>query len=178
MNQHVMKIGGRDYKAEVKELSSEHAIVFVDGQEYRVELNHLGQKRVTGDMVRAALPPMGQIPVPHTAPSHAPVSHAPTSHAPMAAGPSIPAVKKPSAAMAGQGAITAPMPGSIFQMKVKEGDQVNPGQVLLVMEAMKMENPISASYAGAVTKVYVREGDNVGEGDMLVEVSRPELTTL
>ncbi len=173
MNQHVMKIGGRDYKAEVKELSSEHAIVFVDGQEYRVELNHLGQKRVTADMVRAALPPMHPAPMPHVAPSHTPMAHAP-----VAAAPSIPAVKKPSSAMAGQGAITAPMPGSIFQMKVKEGDQVNPGQVLLVMEAMKMENPITAPYAGAVTKVYVREGDNVGEGDMLVEVSRPELTTL
>lgn len=173
MNQHVMNIGGRDYKAEVKELSSEHAIVFVDGQEYRVELNHLGRKQVTADMVRASLTTVA--PVTHGA-QHA--AHHATPHAPVAAAPSIPAIKKPNPAMASQGGITAPMPGSIFQMKVKEGDQVSPGQVLLVMEAMKMENPISAPYAGAVSKVYVREGDNVGEGDMLVEVSRPEMTTL
>jgi len=79
---------------------------------------------------------------------------------------------------AGNGAITAPMPGSIFQMKTKEGATVQAGQVLLVMEAMKMENPITAPYNGTVTKVFVREGDNVGEGDLLVEVARPEMTTL
>ena len=163
MNQHVMKIGGRDYKAEVKELTSSYAIVLVDGQEYRVELSLVGRKQVSGaDVPRAA--------VSAAAPIAAPV---------LAAAPAAPpSPRKSNAAVAGQGGITAPMPGSIFQMKVKEGDQVQTGQVLLVMEAMKMENPITASYSGAVSKVYVREGDNVGEGDLLVEVSRPEMTTL
>jgi biotin carboxyl carrier protein len=79
---------------------------------------------------------------------------------------------------AGDGSISAPMPGSIFQMKTKEGDAVQAGQILLVMEAMKMENPIRAPFNGTVAKVFVREGDNVGEGDLLVEVARPEMTTL
>jgi len=46
------------------------------------------------------------------------------------------------------------------------------------MEAMKMENPIQAPFGGTVTKVFVREGDNVGEGDLLVEIARPQMTTM
>jgi len=63
-------------------------------------------------------------------------------------------------------------------MRVKEGDKVQAGQVLLVMEAMKMENPVTAPFNGTVSKVHVREGDNVGEGDLLVEVARPEMAML
>jgi biotin carboxyl carrier protein len=61
---------------------------------------------------------------------------------------------------------------------VKEGDTVQAGQALLVMEAMKMENAITASYNGTVSKVYVREGDSISEGDLLVEVARPKMTAL
>lgn len=154
MSQHVMNIGGREYRAEVKELSAERATVVVDGVDYTVELVQVGRKRITAtEVIRPAAP----------APAAAPVAAAP---------------RKPSPVAAGQGGITAPMPGSIFQMKVREGDQVQAGQVLLVMEAMKMENPITAPYNGTVTKVFVREGDNIGEGDLLVEVARPEMTTL
>lgn len=155
MSQHVMNIGGREYRAEVKELSAERATVVVDGVDYTVELVQLARKRITAaEVVRPAAP------------------------TPAAAAPAPAAPRKPSPVAAGQGAITAPMPGSVFQMKVREGDQVQAGQVLLVMEAMKMENPITAPYNGTVTKVFVREGDNIGEGDLLVEVARPEMTTL
>jgi biotin carboxyl carrier protein len=70
------------------------------------------------------------------------------------------------------------MPGLVVSIKVKEGDTVQSGQVLLVMEAMKMENAITASYNGSVTKIYVREGHSVGEGDLLVDVARPKMTAL
>ncbi len=162
MSQHVMKISGREYKAQVKELSADHALVVVDGKEYTVDLAHLGRKTVTAaDMPRIAVA--------------APVASAP---AVAVAAAVAPAPAKRSVVAAGDGAITAPMPGSIFQMKTQEGATVQAGQVLLVMEAMKMENPITAPYHGTVTKVFVREGDNVGEGDLLVEVARPEMTTL
>jgi biotin carboxyl carrier protein len=78
----------------------------------------------------------------------------------------------------GEGGITAPMPGLIVALKVKEGDAVQAGQALLVMEAMKMENAITASYHGTVTKIYVREGDSISEGDLLVDVARPKMTSL
>ena len=85
-------------------------------------------------------------------------------------------VSAPSAK--GEGAITAPMPGLVLTINVKEGDSVQAGQALLVMEAMKMENAITASYNGTVSKIYVREGDSISEGDMLVEVARPKMTAL
>lgn len=64
--------------------------------------------------------------------------------------------------------ITAPLSGSIFKVMVKEGDQLQSGDVVLVMEAMKMETEIRTSSAGTVTQVRVREGDSVSAGDTLV----------
>jgi glutaconyl-CoA/methylmalonyl-CoA decarboxylase subunit gamma len=156
MNPHVLRIAGREYKAEVKDLTSERALVVVDGKEYVVDLVLVGRRTVTADAVR---------PVAATA-SAAPRS-APASAAPRAA---------PSAK--GEGAITAPMPGLVLTIKVKEGDSVQAGQALLVMEAMKMENAITASYNGTVSRIYVREGDSISEGDMLVDVARPKMTAL
>jgi biotin carboxyl carrier protein len=66
-----------------------------------------------------------------------------------------------------EGAVTAPMTGRIVRVKVKKGDQVKAGQVLCVIEAMKMENEISASRAGTVQEVNVAEGTPVNEGETL-----------
>jgi acetyl-CoA/propionyl-CoA carboxylase biotin carboxyl carrier protein len=55
---------------------------------------------------------------------------------------------------------------------------VQAGQSLLVMEAMKMENVVPAPHNGTVRKIFVAEGATVGEGEPLIEVARPEMTTL
>ena len=160
MHSHQMRIGGRDYKAEVKELTPERAVVVVDGKEYAVDLVRIGRKSIPADTIRAST----------TAPPT--VTHAP-------APPAAPATaSRPAPSGKGEGAITAPMPGLVLAIKVKPGDTVQAGQALLVMEAMKMENAISASYHGTVTKVYVREGDSISEGDLLVDVARPKMTAL
>jgi biotin carboxyl carrier protein len=65
------------------------------------------------------------------------------------------------------GSITAPMTGKILSVKVKKGDQVELGQVVCVLEAMKMENEITAPKAGTVREVYVSEGSSVSEGEPL-----------
>jgi pyruvate carboxylase subunit B len=65
--------------------------------------------------------------------------------------------------------LVAPMPGIILSIAVKEGDQVNAGDALLVLEAMKMENEIHAPRAGTIKKVYVSEGAEVRAGSELVE---------
>ena len=153
MSQHILRIGGREYRAEVKELTADRAVVEVDGKDYQIDLVQLGRRKVTAEAVRPVSMP--------TTVASMPVVHAP----------------RPAAA-AGEGGIAAPMPGLIVSLKAKEGDTVQAGQTLLVMEAMKMENAISAPYNGTVSKIYVREGDSVGEGDLLVDVARPKMTTL
>jgi len=160
MSEHVMKIGGKEYRAEVKEISSSRAKVVVNSVEYDIDLVSIGRREIDLTIPNrpVSLPP--------------PVPVAPVQVAPQ------PALRRPSPMVAGQSNIVAPMPGSIFQMRVKEGDKVQAGQVLLVMEAMKMENPVTAPFNGTVSKVHVREGDNVGEGDLLVEVARPEMAML
>jgi biotin carboxyl carrier protein len=174
MHTHLLRIAGRDYKAEVKELTPERAVVIVDGKEYAVDLVRIGRKKLTPEAVRAAVG--GAAPASGAA-APAP-SHAPAAPAAPAAAPVGPAASRPAPSARGEGGITAPMPGLIIAVKVKEGDTVQAGHVLLVMEAMKMENAITASYNGTVTKICVREGDSISEGDLLVEVARPKMTAL
>jgi len=71
---------------------------------------------------------------------------------------------------AGDGTIAAPMQGTIVKILVAEGDAVEAGQAVLVLEAMKMENHINAQTAGTVREVRVAAGDTVGTGDVLLVV--------
>ncbi|MEM2368086.1 MAG: biotin/lipoyl-containing protein, partial [Candidatus Bathyarchaeia archaeon] len=65
------------------------------------------------------------------------------------------------------GTVTAPMTGKIISIKVGKGEQVKAGQVLCILEAMKMENEITAPVAGTVREILVSEGVSVNEGDPL-----------
>lgn len=65
--------------------------------------------------------------------------------------------------------IKAPLPGKIMTLKVAKGDIVKKGDVLLIMEAMKMENNVLATKDGVVEKIIVQPGDTVLEGDVLIE---------
>jgi biotin carboxyl carrier protein len=65
--------------------------------------------------------------------------------------------------------IKAPMPGLIIDLRVKEGDTVNPGDPLIILEAMKMENMIKASGENVVKAVKVKKGDNVEKNQVLIE---------
>jgi len=66
--------------------------------------------------------------------------------------------------------ILAPLPGSITKLEVRKGDIVVKGQVLLVMEAMKMENQVLADRAGVVENIRVQQGDVVLQGDIILEI--------
>ena len=74
---------------------------------------------------------------------------------------------KPAAVPAGEGAIKAPLTGSITTINVKAGDAVKKGQVLMILEAMKMENEILAPADGKIISVNVNTGKQVDAGDVL-----------
>jgi glutaconyl-CoA/methylmalonyl-CoA decarboxylase subunit gamma len=77
---------------------------------------------------------------------------------------------KPVSVPAGLKKVEAPLPGSIFQIIVKIGDTVKKGDVVLIMEAMKMENNILAEVDGTVKSIKVKEGDTVLQGAVLAEI--------
>jgi biotin carboxyl carrier protein len=85
--------------------------------------------------------------------------------------PPPPLPRRAQTATAGATAITAPIAGTITSVRVAEGDAVHAGQLLMTLEAMKMEHRITASEPGTVRSVAVRERDVVREGDVLAEVS-------
>jgi len=75
-----------------------------------------------------------------------------------------------AAAAAGPAPVIAPMPGMIVRVSAQVGDQVQPGQGLVVMEAMKMENELRATSAGTVRAVLVQPGTAVEKGTVLLEL--------
>ena len=66
--------------------------------------------------------------------------------------------------------VVAPLPGTIVELKVKEGDTVEKEQLLLLMEAMKMENRVLAEQAGTIKSIKVAAGENVLQGQVLIEL--------
>ena len=69
-----------------------------------------------------------------------------------------------------QSTLTAPMPGTVIRLLVREGETVKPRQPLVVLEAMKMETPVVSPYEAVVRSVHVSEGDRVAGGQLLVEL--------
>ena len=102
----------------------------------------------------------------------APVAAAPAAPAPAATPAATPAPSAPSApVVVGAGEpVNAPMPGTIVRVNVTQGQTVNAGDVLCVLEAMKMENDITSPKAGTVTQVVVSKGSNVSSGDVLIVI--------
>lgn len=119
--------------------------ITVNGVEYDVQVAEVG----------------GAAPVAAAAP--APKATAP---APKAAAPAPKAA--PKAVAAGAATITAPMPGKILDVKVKAGQAVKRGEVVLILEAMKMQNEIMAPADGTIADVRVSAGQAVNTGDVMV----------
>ena len=79
-------------------------------------------------------------------------------------------VRKNAAGRKADGRIKPPMPGKVVEVKVKEGQTVAEGDVLCVLEAMKMQNDLKAPMAGTVRKVHVTDGSNVEAATVLIEL--------
>ena len=79
-----------------------------------------------------------------------------------------------AAAASGPKPIVAPMPGLVVKVEVSEGDEVLPGQGVVIVEAMKMENELKAQAGGTVKRIHVVSGDTVEKGQVLVDFEAPE----
>ena len=127
--------------------------VTLNGRTYEVEVEH--GKAILLDEYEAIAP--------------APVAAAPAA-APVAAAAPAAAPAAPVVTGAGE-AVNAPMPGNILKVNVQNGQAVKAGTVLVVLEAMKMENEIMAPKDGTVAQVVVSKGASVNTGDALIVIA-------
>lgn len=133
--------------------------ITVNGKAYEVEVEEMGGTSVAAPAPQAA------------APAPAPAAPAPAAPAPAPAAPA----STPAPAVGGpipDGAITvkAPMPGKISALKAEAGKAVKRGDIILVLEAMKMQNDITATADGTLHEIRVNPGDNVKTGDVLAVI--------
>ena len=101
--------------------------------------------------------------------AYAPAAPAPVAAAPVAA-PAAPAAPAGAALAAGE-VVKSPMPGNILKINVSQGQKVNEGDVLIVLEAMKMENEIVATKSGTVAQIVTAKGAVVETGAPLVVIA-------
>ena len=123
--------------------------ITVNGVSYEVEVEEVG----AGFAAPVAAP--------------APVAAAPVAAAPKAAAPAPAAAPKAAAPVANGLKVVSPMPGTILDVKVSQGASVKKGDILMILEAMKMENEIVAPEDGTVAQVNVQKGASVNSGDVL-----------
>ena len=151
MNKYQYKVQGVDYEVEIEEVEGNIAKVNVNGIPFEVEL----QQPINAAKHPTIVKPKVEAPKPAAA--AAPVAAAPAAAAPAAA--------------AGAGnPVKAPLPGTVTTINVKVGDTVAVGDVVLVLEAMKMQNNIEAEQGGQVTSIVVKPGDTVMEGAVLLTI--------
>ena len=143
-------------------------VATINGKKYEVEVEKLeAYKSLDRNGVAAPAAPV----LPASAPVQRPAAPAPVAAAPAPApAPAAAPAPAPAAAPAGATTVEAPMPGKILNIKVSEGQAVKFGEVVVIMEAMKMETTITAPIAGAVGTIYVTKGQAIMSGDCLLEI--------
>ena len=144
-------------------------VATLNGKKYEIEIERVDAYKPLdrGVTVSAPAPIIASAPAPAPVAAPAPAPAAAPAPAPTPA----PAPVASAAPAAGGQVVEAPMPGKILDIKVKAGDAVGSGQVVIIMEVMKMETEIVAPGAGTVASVNVNVGDTVETGATLVTLS-------
>ena len=127
--------------------------ITVEGKTYEVEVEILGSRIASVAPVAAPAPAVASAPV--SAPVAAPA----------------PAPKKAAPAPAGANDIVCPLAAVVVAVNVKEGQQVKAGDLLVTLEAMKMNTPVNSPADGTVSKICVSAGQSVNEGEVLLSLS-------
>ena len=153
MKEYKYIINGKEYAVNIENLQGNQASVTVNGKAYDVEIVGQAPKKIT--------------------PVAKPAANTPAAPAPAAKPAAAPAAATPAAPAApGEGTpFKAPLPGTINDIKVAVGQTVNVGDVVLILEAMKMENEITAEKAGTITSITVNKGDSVMEGTTMFTIA-------
>ncbi len=141
MKKFQFKIHGNEYEVEIKNFENDIAEIEVNGTAYKVEVDKKFQKPKTPTIISKAATPQK----------------------------AADTIKKTSSGIT-LSKVIAPLPGDIISIDVKQGDNVNVGDRILVMEAMKMENNVLAEKTGTVKEIKVSVGDSVLQGDILIEI--------
>lgn len=144
---YAFKIGATAYEVEVGEMTSGQVPVTVNGKRFEVVVDQ--QKRFKVETGPAA---------------SAPVVH-PTAQAQV----QMPPAAAPST-VSTEGAVVAPIPGLIVEVKVMPGDRVTAGQWVATMEAMKMENQLTTHLSGIVQEIAVQKGSEVSTGQLVMRI--------
>lgn len=141
MKKYKFRIKGHDYEVDILQIENNHVELEVNGTHYSVELlREAPQPSKTPVLVRSELP--------KPKPEESGIARKDSKGSP----------------------VKAPLPGTILAVLIHPGDMVKKGQVVLRIEAMKMENDIHADKPGRVSAVHVKAGDAVLQNDVLIEV--------
>ncbi len=131
--------------------------ITVNGNVYQVAVEEVGGVATQPMSIAPALAPV-------VVPVAAPVAAAPVAAAPVAPSPATTGTE-------GAAKVSAPMPGKILDIKVNVGDTVKKGSVIVILEAMKMENEIVASSDGVVASINVSKNQSVEPGDTIATLN-------
>ena len=157
MRTYQINVNGKDYTVEIDDLGASPVNVLVDGKAFEVTISEQGT---------AARPVASD--------GDEPEAYIPTV-APTFVETAVEAQEKPAAAAASSGEgtheVTSPMPGKVLDIAVQAGTEVQQGQTLCNLEAMKMKSPIRSTVAGTVVQVLISEGQNVDFGDVLFKLA-------
>lgn len=169
MRRYQLSVNNNDYEIDVEELSATEFQVQIDGQLVEVSLN------AQGDAADATI-------TPEISATTRVVGEPSLTAGSVARAPKVPAEMRsakprtPSPAVAGGAdlaySMSAPMPGVILDINVGPGAQVNKGDVVMVLEAMKMKNDLHASRTGVVESIDVKPGDQVKYGQVLLRFEK------
>jgi Biotin carboxyl carrier protein len=142
MKSYKFKINGTNYSVDINGVEDGKIDLQLNGTPYEVEVDKEIKQTKTPKLVRSVVVPS-------------------TDSAPQVA-----KTNKDGAASA----VKSPLPGTVLDVFVKEGDSVKVGQKLVLLEAMKMENQIDSDLEGVVKEVKIRKGDSVLEGDVFLTI--------